>query len=229
MKIIYLFIATTLFLILGVVGCASEPPPVPEPIPALAPPPPSPAEFSVTNLVITPLIAQPTETITITAEVKNTGGTPGNYRAILKLNDEMQAQRTVYITVGGKEYVSFQVRGGRGNYFASIGELSAGYTVLPSVPSTQQAPIYRPPTPTDRYEPPFLSSMRDSYLNQAESYQRQADRAMDNANDLQRMMTYLDLGTQYSQYKRQYQYAMEDYARYQAKANEYIMKALREP
>ena len=142
MKITYLFIATTLFLILGVVGCAAEP--IPAPIPAPAPPPPSPATFTVTNLIITPLIAQPTETITITAEVKNTGGTPGNYLAIFKLNDEMKAQRKVYITVGGKEYVSFQVRGGQGDYFASIGEISAGYTVLPPTP----------PAPLPRYDPP---------------------------------------------------------------------------
>lgn len=108
----------------------------------------TPASFSVTNIVITPVEAQINETVTITAEITNTGGTSGNYLAVLRLNDIPEAQTQISIPAQGKEYVSWQIKGELGNYFVSVGEMSASYTVLPledSTPSISTGPSERLP------------------------------------------------------------------------------------
>ena len=60
-------------------------------------------------------------------------------------------------------------------------------------------------------------------------YQRKANMALDNVNHYQRMMDSFPDSPMYNYYKRQYQYAINDYNYNQAKANEYIIDALKEP
>ena len=98
--------------------------PTPEP-----PPLQTPASFSVTNMVVTPLVSRPDEAITITAEIRNSGDTADSYLAVLKLNGIPKAQKPVYIPARSKSYVSWQVKGGQGKYIASVGGLSTNYTV----------------------------------------------------------------------------------------------------
>ena len=123
-------------LLVGVVSCDSEQVPgsmseyvvTPSPSQTLEL-----AKFSVTNLTVTPQIAHSNEMITITAEITNSGGSAGYYTATLNVANVQKFQQ-VYVPAQSKEYVSFEVTGGAGTYFPSIGEMSANYTVfLPEV------------------------------------------------------------------------------------------------
>jgi hypothetical protein len=96
----------------------------------------SPASLSVTNIIITPVVASTNETVTITAEITNSGGTSGSYLAVLRLNDIPKAQTQISVPAQGKQYVSWQIKGGLGSCLVSVGEASASYTVLPSEDST---------------------------------------------------------------------------------------------
>ena len=168
-----LIITVLIVLILGAIGCSQTQTPTPKPVPPVAPKPalaPSPAKFTVTNFTVTPLIAKSNETITITAEVINEGGTSGNYLAVLKLNDEPKAQIQIYVPAGGKEYVSWQVSGGLGDYLVSIGKVSLSYTVLPTLPaqfSTSQPSYY------EQQEYETLRSQEELNKMQIEELKRQ--------------------------------------------------------
>jgi len=120
-----------------------------------------------------------------------------------------------------------------GNYDYSITWLydgrnvSATEVVQISSPTPQALiPKYKPTTPIPTYQAPVRSSMRDFYLNQAESYQRQAQNALDRAQSYQRSM---EANPSYHYFRIQYEDAMKYYNHYQQLANEYLFKAMREP
>jgi hypothetical protein len=140
------------------------------------PTPPAPASFSVTNLVITPLVAQPTDAVTITAEVTNMGGTSGSYLAVLKLNDIPKAQQQISVPAQGKQYVSWQIKGGLGNLLVSVGEVSASYTVLPS--STQASSQYatQPPAQYNISQPSYNDILRQQQEYRTSQSQEELNR-----------------------------------------------------
>ncbi len=156
MKKLYLLMAISFSLLITAISCTPEP--IPEP---------TPATFTVTNLIVTPLKAQPEEIITITAEVTNTGDTSGSYLAILILDDEMQAQRDVYVAPNTKGYVRFRVKGGMGNYTVSVGGVVASYTIELSAERQAEARYY--------YEIYLrYTNAVDLYLEQANKYRDMA-------------------------------------------------------
>ena len=140
------------------------------------PKPVQPASLSVTNIVITPLIAQPTDAVTITAEITNTGGTSGSYLAVLRLNDVPKAQTQISVSAQGKQYVSWQIKGGLGNLLVSVGEVSASYTVLPaSTPALSQYDTL-PPAQFSTSQPSYYDLLRQQQEYRAWQSQEQLNK-----------------------------------------------------
>jgi len=115
------------------------------------PPPPAPAAFSVSNLSVQPLEVESQETVTITVSVANTGGTEGSYTAVLKINGVKEAEKSVTITAGGSEIVTFSVtREEAGSYSVTVNGLSASFTIVapappPPPPEVEALPAPAPP------------------------------------------------------------------------------------
>lgn len=68
-----------------------------------------PAEFSVSNLSISPQEVDPGEPTIISLTVTNSGGTEGSYSVILKLNDVEEHTRNITVGAGESKEVSFNV------------------------------------------------------------------------------------------------------------------------
>jgi len=58
---------------------------------------PAPAEFEVTSLAVTPIVAEPGQAVTVEVEVKNVGGTEGSHTIVLTVNGV--AGQTMDVTV----------------------------------------------------------------------------------------------------------------------------------
>jgi hypothetical protein len=101
---------------------------------------PLPAAFEVTSLVVTPLEVTAGETVSVTAEVKNTGGTEGTYTAILTLDGKEIGKETVLIGPGAMNTAVFKLTSPEtdGDYKLSVGEANANLQVFPWVASTIQ-------------------------------------------------------------------------------------------
>jgi len=112
-----------------------------------APPPPAPAAFSVTNLSVKPLEAQPKEAVTITVSVANTGGTEGRYTVVLEINGVKEAEKRVTVAAGRSRSVSFSVsKEDAGTYSLVVDGLSASFTVVAPAPVVAPVPL-PPPAP----------------------------------------------------------------------------------
>ncbi len=140
-----------------VVGCQQQPPPVPPtpaqpaqtpaptpestptPTPAPIPLPPS-ADFEVISLDIKPPEVTTGETVSITAEVKNTGDGEGTYTAVLTVDGVKFETKDVTLAVGAKERVIFTVKiDVPGTYDIELAGLSGTLEVLspaPAIPTT---------------------------------------------------------------------------------------------
>jgi len=107
-----------------IAGCA-KPAPTPSPTPT-----PSPAAFEVTSLDIKPPEATAGEVVTVTAEVRNSGGSEGNYSAVLTVDGATVETKQVTLTAGTSETVSFSlVKDKPGTYQIEIGGLPSSLTV----------------------------------------------------------------------------------------------------
>ena len=94
-------------------------------------PPPSPAEFEVSLLDIKPPEAMAGETVSITAEVKNTGGTEGTYPVTLTLNGVKTETKVVKVAPLTTEKVSFIVtKDEPGTYNVGVDGLSDTFQLL---------------------------------------------------------------------------------------------------
>jgi hypothetical protein len=80
---------------------------------------PKQAEFSITNLTINPTEAEVFEPATVTANVTNIGGEPGEYIANITVNGVLQENQTVLLQAGESTTVEFMV----------IKEIEGTYTV----------------------------------------------------------------------------------------------------
>ena len=122
---------------------------------AHATPPPlalAPAAFSVSDLSIQPAEVQPKESVTITVSVANTGGTEGRYTVVLKINGVEEAEKSVTVTAGDSQLVTFTVaKEEAGTYSVTVDGLSGNFTVM--------APAPEVPPPTPEVEAPLNWSL----------------------------------------------------------------------
>lgn len=91
-----LIILGTLLVVISLMGaCAPA---------AESPPPPEgpPAEFKVTSLAVTPIVAEPGQAVTVAVKVENAGGTEGTHTLTLTVNGV--AEQTMDVTV--KSYIT---------------------------------------------------------------------------------------------------------------------------
>jgi uncharacterized protein YfaS (alpha-2-macroglobulin family) len=116
-----------------------------------APPPPMtteaprPANFSVTDLTVTPGEVRPSEEVTISALVNNTGGSAGNYIAALNINNVEEKSRGVTLEAGESEQVTFVVsRDGAGKYAVEIGGNRGALTVAAPAPEVTPQEVQTP-------------------------------------------------------------------------------------
>jgi len=113
----------TILLLLG--ACVPAPTQAPTPTP-----PPSAAKFEVISLDITPPEVTAGETVSITAVVKNIGGSEGTYAVILTVDGVTVETKEVAITPGSSKVVAFSlVKDTPGTYEIGIGELTSSLTI----------------------------------------------------------------------------------------------------
>ena len=91
----------------------------------------TPAEFELASLNITPPEATAGETVNITAQVKNIGGTGGTYAATLVLDGVSTQTKVIKVTPKRTETVSFTVvKDKPGTYTIAVNDLSGTFKVL---------------------------------------------------------------------------------------------------
>jgi hypothetical protein len=84
------------------------------------------AAFEVTSLDITPSEATTGETVSITAEVSNIGGSEGTYTAVLSVDGATAETKEVMLAPSASETVTFSlVKDTPGTYQVGIGELTS--------------------------------------------------------------------------------------------------------
>jgi len=112
-------------------------------VPSVAPPP---ASFSLSQLSVNPAEVKPSEPVTITVSVENTGGTEGSYSLVLKINGVKEAEESVTVAAGASKEVSFTVtKEEAGSYSVDVDGLSASFIVSEAAPPV--TPVTPPPTP----------------------------------------------------------------------------------
>lgn len=115
------------------------PKPTPTPTPALMPTP-TPANFAISGLSVTPGEVRPSEEVTITAVVANTGGSDGSYTIVLKIKGVAEGTREVTIGAGKSETVSFTLaRDTEGIFAVDINGKTGQFTVVIPQPTTPAA------------------------------------------------------------------------------------------
>ncbi|MBM3142640.1 MAG: hypothetical protein FJ005_06300 [Chloroflexi bacterium] len=96
--------------------------------------PPEPAQFEVLSLDIIPPTVIAGDTVTVTARVKNTGGSDGIYTATLTVDGAQVETKDITVTPGATETVNFSLaRDKAGTYQVAIGELRSSLTVKPKL------------------------------------------------------------------------------------------------
>jgi len=141
------YIVTAIFLLLVIAGCSSQAPapqpapsapvPAPAPTPAQEPattptPTPSPApdentsaEFNITSLAVTPIVAEPEQAVTVEVEVTNVGGTEGSYTLTLTVDRVEEQTKDVVVAPGATETKAFTlVRDASGIYDIEVAGLT---------------------------------------------------------------------------------------------------------
>jgi hypothetical protein len=89
-----------------------------------------PAEFTFSNLLITPPIAEVSKEITITADVSNTGEVEGRYPVTLIINGDKVEAKELTVSAGATEKVSFAfAKDATGIYSIEVGSL-AGLVIV---------------------------------------------------------------------------------------------------
>ncbi len=92
----------------------------------------APAEFEVISLQVAPPEVTAGETVSVTAEVKNTGGSQGVYTAILTVDGAKVETKEVTIAHGKTEAIKFSlVKDKSGTYQVAVGGISSTLVVRP--------------------------------------------------------------------------------------------------
>ena len=85
----------------------------------------TPAEFTTSNLDITPPVAEVGETVTVTADVTNDGEIGGSYSATLTVDGSQVEAKELVVAAGGRKTVTFSfAEGAVGAHEVAVGELA---------------------------------------------------------------------------------------------------------
>lgn len=124
----------------------STPPPASSPAPGATAPPgtpvpaasaPKPAKFELSNLTVTPGVAKPGETVTVSATASNSGGTAGKYTVVLRIDGAEQEKKELALAGGATEKLSFNVsRSAAKTYQVLVNEMASAFTVQSAAPGT---------------------------------------------------------------------------------------------
>jgi hypothetical protein len=110
---------------------------------------PSPPDLRFSNLVISPEEVDVCESVTITATVKNIGGSRGSYTAELKVDGITNQAEKVTLSAGADCMLCFKVaKGLPGTYKVALGDLSGQFTVKEPASPVFDIPV-APPCPPD--------------------------------------------------------------------------------
>jgi len=91
---------------------------------------PSPPAFRLSNLIINPEEVDTCQTVTITANLTNIGGSRGDYIADLKIDGVTNRIENFTVSVGANCVLCFEVaKGLPGTYRVALGDLSGQFTV----------------------------------------------------------------------------------------------------
>ncbi len=99
----------------------------------------APANFTVTNLSISPQSVEAGRAVTISATVTNSGDSPGSYTAILYINASQEETKSITLNAGESQVVSFTVvKESIGFYHVFLDGSTGTFTVMKAVtpPST---------------------------------------------------------------------------------------------
>lgn len=95
---------------------------------------PLPAAFEVTSLAVTPQEVTAGGTASVSAEVKNTGGSEGTYSAALTVDGATVETKQVTVAAGASKTVSFSLMKDKaGTYQIGVGGLTSKLTVKPKL------------------------------------------------------------------------------------------------
>jgi len=96
--------------------------------------PPAPARFTISSLGVSPSELAPGEEVNISVLVANTGGKLGSYIVVLKINGVKEQEKSVTITAGSSQTVTFSVtKEGADTYAVTVDGLIGSFTVVPVV------------------------------------------------------------------------------------------------
>jgi hypothetical protein len=105
-----------------------------------------PSAFTVSNLVISPTVAEPLQIVSISVNVTNIGGSAGDYSLILKVNDTAVDAITATLAAGVTETFTFTLTGQRaGRYTVDVNGLTGSYEVTEPPPPLTET-VTTPPT-----------------------------------------------------------------------------------
>lgn len=121
-----------------------------------------PAEFTFSNLLITPPIAKVDQAITITADVSNTGEVEGRYPVTLIINRDKVETKELTVSPGATEKVSFAfAKDAAGSYTIEVGGLSGLVIVLKAADILSQLNATCPELYKELLKLPDLKEMDD--------------------------------------------------------------------
>lgn len=108
---------------------------------------PKPASFTIGVLKVTPDEVEIGQSVTISAQVTNTGDASGTYQVVLKINNAAEATKEVTLAGGAGGTVTFTTsKTAAGSYDVNVNGLPGKFTV-------KTAPPVTPPTPPVTEEP----------------------------------------------------------------------------
>jgi len=103
----------------------------------------TPAAFQVSNLRIEPSEIKAGEKATVSAEVKNTGGSEGSYTAELKVNGMTEGSQNLTIPSGASSGITFTVsKDTPGVYQVGLDNLTGQFTVIEAATSALRTAIW---------------------------------------------------------------------------------------
>ena len=103
----------------------------------------TPAAFQVSNLRIEPSEIKTGEKATVSAEVKNTGGSEGSYTAELKVNGMTESSQNLTIPSGASSGITFTVsKDTPGVYQVTLGGLTGQFIVIEAATSVSRTAIW---------------------------------------------------------------------------------------
>lgn len=119
----------------------------------------TPAEFTVSDLKITPTTVNPNRVVSVSVLLTNTGDLQGTYELTLNINGVPSRNERVKLDGGASQTVTFNLQiAAPGGYSVSIGSLSGTFFVVPPTPTTPSPTTPSPTTPTPTTPSPTTPS-----------------------------------------------------------------------